>query len=438
MSSNSGGDVRGRGWGRGHPDWPQPPRISGSLPPGRRLSPVLAFGSSPIRKGGDLPQLGTGSTGMHYALYSQDHSQSRSTSTMRAPSSWTRSREGSVQSQATAPPSVTDIKGGGDQYERQTQELELNIGIGDSDMEADEAAINGALDEIHGRGLSRNLLQSIGLKARTLSTVCLGEAGDKDKTVRLTGIRSNQVPTAGTLTACAAEGPTPISRDGDALMADMPAPAAVLQPPQQRGTTTISACWGPPPRINHAMRPKITGAGPATYASAAQRGEASANSIVALARSNPTAPGSRIVQVSALAEGKGRNTCNARTTPSYTLSGPSRKQVLVSFPRGGETPSLDLSLVTTTVGAALRNRGKSLKVLSTKPAYDSWSMSTSVVATTLEVEIIETRIKEMVPSEFRNSLWVSLPTSTSYLKVLDVPYFSTHGERSSITAKKVI
>ncbi|KAK1223714.1 hypothetical protein PQX77_013402 [Marasmius sp. AFHP31] len=90
------------------------------------------------------------------------------------------------------------------------------------------------------------------------------------------------------------------------------------------------------------------------------------------------------------------------------------------------------------VGTALQNQGKSLKVLSTKPVYDSWSMSTFAVATALEVEIIMARIKEMVPSRFKNSLWVGLPTSTSYLKVLDVPYFSTCGERVPITAEEVI
>ncbi|KAK1226715.1 hypothetical protein PQX77_010298 [Marasmius sp. AFHP31] len=221
-------------------------------------------------------------------------------------------------------------------------------------------------------------------------------------------------------------------------MADAPVLAAAPQPPQQRGTTTISVRWGPPPRVNRAMRPKTTGAGPTMYALAAQCGGASANSIVALARSNPSAPASRIIQASAVVEGKGRSARNTRATPSYTSSGPSRKQVLVSFPRGGEMPSLNLSLVTATVGAALQNRGRSLKVLSTKPVYDSWSMSTSAVATTPEVEIIEARIKEMVPSEFRNSLWVGLPTSTSYLKVLDVPYYSTRGDRSAVTAEEVI
>ncbi|KAK1217143.1 hypothetical protein PQX77_020205 [Marasmius sp. AFHP31] len=144
------------------------------------------------------------------------------------------------------------------------------------------------------------------------------------------------------------------------------------------------------------------------------------------------------MQASAVVEGKRRNAHNTCATPSYTLSGPSRKQVLVSFPRGGETPSLNLSLVTAMMGAALRNRGKSLKVLSTKPAYDSWSMSMSAVATTPEIEVIAARIREMVPSEFKNSLWVGLPTSTSYLKVLDVPYYSTREDRSPITVEEVI
>ncbi|KAK1222235.1 hypothetical protein PQX77_014929 [Marasmius sp. AFHP31] len=291
MSSNSGGDVRGRSRGRGNPDQSQPPRDTGSLPPKRRSPPAVSFGHSPTREEGDSPFPGTGSAGARYSPYLRDHSRLRSTLTARASSSRTRSREGSVQSQATAPLLVTDIRGGGDQYERQTQEMELNMGIGDRDMEADKAAINGALDDIHGwlirhdngRGLSRNLLQSIGLKAKTLLTACLGEPGNEDETMRLTDIRPTQALTSGTLTAFAAGGPTSSSRDGDALMADTPMLAAAPQPPQQRGTMMISVRRGPPPRVNRATRPKTTRAGSTTYASAARHGGASANSIVALA-----------------------------------------------------------------------------------------------------------------------------------------------------------
>ncbi|KAK1219507.1 hypothetical protein PQX77_017775 [Marasmius sp. AFHP31] len=62
------------------------------------------------------------------------------------------------------------------------------------------------------------------------------------------------------------------------------------------------------------------------------------------------------MQASAVVKGKGRSARNTRTTPSYTSSGPSRKQVLVLFPRGGETPSLNLSLVTATPHLAEEHR----------------------------------------------------------------------------------
>ncbi|KAK1225777.1 hypothetical protein PQX77_011279 [Marasmius sp. AFHP31] len=216
---------------------------------------------------------------MRFTPYPQDHSRSRSSSTTRGPSSQTRSREGLTHSHSTAPPSVTDSGGGDDQYGRQTQELELNMGIEDGDMEADEAAIGGALDEIrgwiashdNGGGLSRSVLQSIGRKAKALSTVCLGEAGDNDKTVRLTAGRPFQAFTVGFLTAQGAGGPVSISRDSNALMADTPAPAAAPQPPQQQGVMTISTRRGPPPRVNRATRPKNSRASLTTYASAARR-----------------------------------------------------------------------------------------------------------------------------------------------------------------------
>ncbi|KAK1216754.1 hypothetical protein PQX77_020612, partial [Marasmius sp. AFHP31] len=171
---------------------------------GNQISNLWGELSKVSKLEGDLPQFGMGSAGSCFSPYSRDHSWLRSSLTTRALSS--RAYTG----------------GGDDQYERQTQELELNMGTGDGDMEADEAAIGGALD-------------SIGRKAKALSTNCLGEAGDKDETVRLTDIRPIQALTTGSSTAHGAGGPTSISRDGNTIMADTPAPAAALQPPNSGG-----------------------------------------------------------------------------------------------------------------------------------------------------------------------------------------------------------
>ena len=92
---------------------------------------------------------------------------------------------------------------------------------------------------------------------------------------------------------------------------------------------------------------------------------------------------------------------------------------------------MNLQLLSTTVGAVLRSKGKALKVLSSVLAYDGWSISTSDVASDEEVALICQRVMEMIPSDYRAQTWVGLPQSTSFVRIDDVAFFTPDNVRPS-------
>ncbi|KAF9261065.1 hypothetical protein L218DRAFT_1001975 [Marasmius fiardii PR-910] len=144
-----------------------------------------------------------------------------------------------------------------------------------------------------------------------------------------------------------------------------------------------------------------------------------------MARAAPTLPTDRIAEAARVISGQGKGKAKARSSPKFTSSGPSHKQVLVSFDKERGVLSMNLAMVSATVSAALCNGGKRLRVQSTSPAYDSWSHSTSAIATTAEIDIICDRIREVLPQDRRgnDSFWVGAPALTLYLRILDIQYF---------------
>ncbi|KAH6874121.1 hypothetical protein BKA70DRAFT_1449717 [Coprinopsis sp. MPI-PUGE-AT-0042] len=94
----------------------------------------------------------------------------------------------------------------------------------------------------------------------------------------------------------------------------------------------------------------------------------------------------------------------AKSAPIYTSSGPTCKQVLVNN--------------------ALRGGRSMLAVLVTAPAYGGWSMSTNKVASENDLAIIRGCVLNMLSAEARESCFVGLPASKSFLHIIDVPWFS--------------
>ncbi|CAA7267576.1 unnamed protein product [Cyclocybe aegerita] len=115
-----------------------------------------------------------------------------------------------------------------------------------------------------------------------------------------------------------------------------------------------------------------------------------------------------------------------RSVPSFTSEGPTRKQVLVSF--GGTPPDLTKFFTESAVRAAngyLRDGRSMLKVTSIIRAYDGLSLVTPAVASLSDLDILRNFIRESLPTG--TPLEVALPSSTSFIKILDVPYFDPKG-----------
>ncbi|CAA7263235.1 unnamed protein product [Cyclocybe aegerita] len=96
-----------------------------------------------------------------------------------------------------------------------------------------------------------------------------------------------------------------------------------------------------------------------------------------------------------------------RSVPSFTSEGPTRKQVLVSF--GGTPPDLT-KFFTESAGWSI---------------YDGLSLVTPAVASPSDLDILRNFIHESLPTG--TPFEVALPLSTSFIKILDVPYFDPKG-----------
>ena len=110
-----------------------------------------------------------------------------------------------------------------------------------------------------------------------------------------------------------------------------------------------------------------------------------------------------------------------RKVPGFTSAGPTRKQVLIDFGQG-KVPALDIARLHTTVNQALMAVHSKVAVLSSGAAYNGFSLSTDQVANSKDLEIICGAVVPLFTPGL--SYWVGLPTSTLYIKIVDVPYYS--------------
>jgi len=123
-----------------------------------------------------------------------------------------------------------------------------------------------------------------------------------------------------------------------------------------------------------------------------------------------------------------------RHVPSFTAPGPTRHQVLVSFGKG-LAPNLDVARLHNAVNQALTTARAKVAVLSSGPAYDGYSLTTSQVANVKDLEIIRGAVAPLLPTGLQ--YWVGLPTSTSFVKIVDVPYYSNLVNKVKTTVEEV-
>jgi hypothetical protein len=189
---------------------------------------------------------------------------------------------------------------------------------------------------------------------------------------------------------------------------------------------------GPPLVINCASCPGVSTA----YAQAArfsgpQGSATSVDGIVRLAKAFLELPTARL---SAMQRQAMEPKQKARKASS-TVHGPSRRQVLIAsepFPEGGVNPSELLEAIR----RSLSMRRSKLTAQSVSTAYGGYSIATDGVATSDDLQYIVQGATVVFPTECTVS--ADLPTSTSYLKLVDVPYFWPVATTIPITVEVVL
>ncbi|CAA7264645.1 unnamed protein product [Cyclocybe aegerita] len=183
----------------------------------------------------------------------------------------------------------------------------------------------------------------------------------------------------------------------------------VLPPPQKKSKVAYSHP-GPPPLINRATKPKPR---PMTWAG-----------IACQAAPMPPPPPGLGPQRHGPSPLPSFLTGPMKT--SFTSEGPTWKQVLVLF--RGTPPDLTKFFTESAVCAAngyLRDGCSMLKVTSIVRVYDGLLLVTPAVASLSDLDILRNFIRESLPTG--TPFEVALPSSTSFIKILDIPYFDLKG-----------
>ncbi|TFK16407.1 hypothetical protein FA15DRAFT_744421 [Coprinopsis marcescibilis] len=176
---------------------------------------------------------------------------------------------------------------------------------------------------------------------------------------------------------------------------------------------------GPPPPVNRATRPLPQSS---SYASAVRKALAGP-SLVNLARAAPNLSVKRLLEVQREAEGPSKKKKKTTSTPSFTSQGPLQKQVHVMFEGKAIPTGFPINILMVGCNAALTHTNGTTCVLAAQLAYDGLSLSTMSVANPKDIDTICAKVLEVYPASHKDKTWVGLLTLTSYLKVVDVPYF---------------
>jgi len=215
--------------------------------------------------------------------------------------------------------------------------------------------------------------------------------------------------------------PAPMAQDPPPRRpADRKGKAPIRTAPRPQPIKPVVAFQRPPPPINLATHPRKSFAatvrntkGPVKTAAPTIQPAAAQS---AAGPSRPETPRKR------------------KSVPSFTAPGPTRRQVLVSFGKG-LAPNLDVARLHTAVNQALSAAHAKVAVLSSGPAYDGYSLTTSQVANNKDLELIRGVVAPLLPTGLQ--YWVGLPTSTSFVKIVDVPYYSNLVNKVKTTVTEV-
>lgn len=142
---------------------------------------------------------------------------------------------------------------------------------------------------------------------------------------------------------------------------------------------------------------------------------------LAMARAMPKATPSAITKaVDAI---HGTSDSKKTKTPSCTVPGPSHKQALVEFSQeAGGPPWVLFPTMIVDVNQALERARSQTRLISGTDAYEGWAFQTSHVLSEQALNLLRSLICARYP-DHAQSVWVGLPQSTSFMKIVGVPMF---------------
>jgi hypothetical protein len=103
--------------------------------------------------------------------------------------------------------------------------------------------------------------------------------------------------------------------------------------------------------------------------------------------------------------------------------GPSRRQILVNFNDPLRViPQEDWNTVTRGINNTLTRANLRVRVTAGEIAWNGWALQTADVAIPKELDVVRGWITQYFP-KYKNSLYLGLPQSVSYLKITNVPKY---------------
>jgi len=205
-------------------------------------------------------------------------------------------------------------------------------------------------------------------------------------------------------------------------------PVAVQRRPQPKKPMVSFQCMGVPPPINRATKPSRK-----LYSSVAKSAPASQPVTVAeLARVAPHLPVDNVTQAYSR-RGTGRPARKRKIpTPNFTTQGPSRKQILITF--SGLFITCDLGLFLARACDALDTAKIKLTLLAMTTAYGGYSISTAEVPHPAAHDVICGFAMQIFKTD---AMYVGLPTSTSYIRIIDVPFFEDNACTQRVSLDRI-
>jgi len=205
-------------------------------------------------------------------------------------------------------------------------------------------------------------------------------------------------------------------------------PVAVQPRPQPKKPVVPFQRMGVPPPINRATKPSRK-----SYSSVAKSAPLFQPVTVAeLARVAPHLPVDNVAQAySRRAAGRPAQK-HKIPTPNFTTQGPSRKQILITF--SGPFVTCDLGLFLARARDALDAAKLKLTLLAMTTAYGGYSISTAEVPHPAALDVI----RGFAMRNFKtDAMYVSLPTSTSYIRIIDVPFFEDNACTQRVSLDRI-